>query len=286
MWLEFSLDVKQDSSSTLAARSLTAASPPPPPQFWRLLLTLPADGAWNMALDEALMEHARRTNEWVLRVYAWSAPTLSFGRNQRVLGVYLPERLERDAVSVVRRPTGGRAILHWREITYSVVAPANEAGDLRESYGRINRLLLAALGALGVRASVIDSTSRRETLGMTPCFDHPSVGELVVNDQKLVGSAQWRADGALLQHGSILVEDDQSMVASLAEHMLAPPRPPATLRSVLGFAPTLNDVADALFSAAYAEDPGATELPIDPELVARARSLTERYSDHAWTWRR
>src|SRR5690349_530391 len=128
MWLEFSLDVKQDSSSTLAARSLTAASPPPLSQSWRLLLTLPADGAWNMALDEALMEHARRTNEWVLRVYAWSAPTLSFGRNQRALGVYLPERLERDAVSVVRRPTGGRAILHWREITYSVVAPANEAG--------------------------------------------------------------------------------------------------------------------------------------------------------------
>ena len=76
------------------------------------------------------------------------------------------------------------------------------------------------------------------------------------------------------------------MVATLAEDKLAPPPPPATMRTALGFAPTLEDVADAIFSAAYAEDPGATELPVDAELAARTGALTERYSDHAWTWRR
>jgi lipoyl(octanoyl) transferase len=250
------------------------------------LLTPPADGAWNMAVDEALMEHAGLTHEWVLRVYGWSAPTLSFGRNQRVLDAYDPERLVREGVDAVRRPTGGRAILHWREVTYSVVAPSHAAGDLRESYARINRLLVAGLTALGVHANVIRSSQLVESLGTAPCFHHPSEGELVVDDRKLVGSAQWRADGALLQHGSILVEDDQSMVATLARTMVASPAPPATLNRVLGFTPPIEHVADALCSAVYDEDPLVTELVLDAALVERAQRLRERYADPGWTWRR
>ena len=250
------------------------------------MLTPPADGAYNMALDEALMEHASRTHEWVLRVYGWSAPTLSFGRNQRVVGTYDPERLERERIDVVRRPTGGRAILHWHEVTYSVVAPEESAGDLRESYARINRLLVAGLAGLGVQARVIESSTSVESLGTAPCFHHPSVGELVVNDRKLVGSAQWRADGTLLQHGSILVEDDQSMVASLASATVDAPAPPATLHRVLGFSPPLEHVADALFSAVYDEDPLVTELVIDAPLAERVRMLRERYMDSHWIWRR
>ena len=239
-----------------------------------------------MAVDEALMEHARRTHEWVLRVYGWSAPTLSFGRNQRVLDAYDADRLSREGVDVVRRPTGGRAILHWREVTYSVAAPADVAGDLRESYSRINRLLVAGLAGLGVHANVIQSSPVVESLGTAPCFHHPSIGELVVDDRKLVGSAQWRTDGALLQHGSILVDDDQSMVASLASTMVAVPAPPATLHRVLGFTPPLEHVADALCSAVYDEDPLVTELVIDAPLGARVEALREHYSDPQWTWRR
>jgi len=282
MRLEFSLWVKQELPVPFAILSLSIRTQ----QSWRLLLTPPADGAYNMALDEALMDHARGSTEWVLRVYGWSAPTLSFGRNQRVRGTYLPEQLDRDGIAVVRRPTGGRAILHWREVTYSVVAPVEAAGDLRESYAQINRLLLAGLAALGVRANVVESTARHESLSTAPCFDHPSVGELVVHDHKLVGSAQWRAEGALLQHGSILVEDDQAMVASLATEMVAVPLRPATLNSVLGFSPPVEHVADALFSAVCALDPGATELTIDDSLAARTDALRARYSDHDWTWRR
>ena len=232
------------------------------------------------------MEHARRNGDWVFRVYGWSAPTLSFGRNQSVVGVYQPARLRNDAVDVVRRPTGGRAILHWREVTYSVVAPVDDAGDLRESYGRINRLLLAGLGGLGIRANIVESATRQETLGTAPCFQQPSVGELVLDGRKLVGSAQWRADGVLLQHGSILVEDDQKMVATLASEMVVQPSAAATLRERLGFVPPLEDVADALFSAVCVEDPGATELRIDDWLDTRMQTLAARYRDDAWTWRR
>ena len=113
--------------------------------MWRLLHSLPGSGAENMALDEALMCYARDTGRWVLRVYSWRAPTLSLGRNQTARGGYDLERLADRGIAVVRRPTGGRAILHDREVTYSVVGPVADAGDLRESYGRINRLLLAGL---------------------------------------------------------------------------------------------------------------------------------------------
>src|SRR5438105_3962404 len=121
--------------------SFTSPFRRPRPLMWRLLQTVPATGAFNMALDEALMAYARETGTWVLRVYSWSSPTLSLGRNQRARGGYDPTRLAQQHIDVVRRPTGGRAILHDREITYSVAAPVADAGDLRESYARINRLL-------------------------------------------------------------------------------------------------------------------------------------------------
>src|SRR5574338_791147 len=109
---------------------------------WRLLLTPPLGGVENMALDEARMERARSSRETVFRVYSWTQPTLSFGRNQTARGAYSPERADERGVAVVRRLTGGRALLHHREVTYSVTAPLVLGASLRESYGRINRLLV------------------------------------------------------------------------------------------------------------------------------------------------
>jgi len=188
---------------------------------------------------------------------------------------------------VVRRPTGGRAILHHREITYSVTAPTADAGDLRESYERINRVLVSGLERLGVRTEIAAPAGRAMPPGPAPCFDTPSAGELVVEGKKLAGSAQWRSDGALLQHGSILVEDDQS---TLAELTIAPQRPvpvPATLAAALGRIPTSRDVADALADAVKEiEDPQASQLELEPEVRARAEALVVHYEDDAWTWRR
>src|SRR5215211_4070140 len=138
-------------------------------QSWRLLVTPPATGARNMALDEALMGHARETGEWTLRVYSWAAPTISLGRNQSAHLLYNLDRIRELGLAVVRRPTGGRAILHDREITYSVTAPLAGAGDLRESYERITRLLLAGLRLLGAEASVATVTHRASPPGVAPC---------------------------------------------------------------------------------------------------------------------
>ena len=103
-----------------------------PIRRWRTILTPPDTGVANMALDEALMERSAATGEWICRVYAWSAPTISFGRNQSALRDYDRGRLE-QRLAAVRRPTGGRAILHHREVTYCVTAPTSEAIDLIES---------------------------------------------------------------------------------------------------------------------------------------------------------
>jgi lipoate-protein ligase A len=248
-----------------------------------------------MAMDEELMSYARDNDAWVLRVYGWSTPTLSLGRNQRARGGYDLQRLSRAGVQVVRRPTGGRAILHYREVTYAVAGPANDAGDLRESYRRINRLLIAALGQLGVRGAAVAGETRQSSRrgeqaqpGLMPCFDHPSAGEITVGGQKLVGSAQWRCDGALLQHGSILVEDDQMTISSflLVDGGAAIPKP-ATLREALGRSPRHDEVAEALFAAVRAmADPSACAIDVPSRLLERANRRAVHYLDDSWTWRR
>ena len=91
---------------------------------WRFLDSGPLDGAEQMSLDAGLMDRARETREAVLRVYVWSRPTLSFGRHESVRGRFVPATLELENVGAVRRPTGGRVLLHDREVTYSVTAPA------------------------------------------------------------------------------------------------------------------------------------------------------------------
>ncbi|HTE44702.1 MAG TPA: lipoate--protein ligase family protein [Gemmatimonadaceae bacterium] len=254
---------------------------------WRLVVTPPAPGAENMALDEALMERAGATGEWVMRVYSWLAPTVSLGRNQAARGRYDVARIGELGYGIVRRPTGGRAILHAREITYSVTAPVVDAGDLMPSYFRINELLVDALRALGVEAEVAAPTERSTAPSMAPCFDHPSAGELTFGGRKLAGSAQWRSNGALLQHGSILIADDQTELASLTIGGGLSIPAPATLDEALGWTPQVRDVSEALGDAiASLEGTPPSELEIDGDLRARTTALVVRYTDDQWTWRR
>lgn len=257
-----------------------------PNRRWRTLLTPPLRGVDNMALDEALMERAAESGEWICRVYAWSEPTVSFGRNQAAARHYDPAKLAERDLPAVRRPTGGRAILHHREITYSVSAPVADAGGLHESYLLINRLLVTGLGSLGIPVTIAGARPQAMLPGPIPCFDHPSGGELVAGGRKLVGSAQWRTDKSLLQHGSILIDDDQSVLSSLLMEVVPATPPAATLRDLLGEPPSLTDVADAIFSAVARADRTAAPLLIDGPLIESSSRFAARYADPAWTWRR
>jgi lipoate-protein ligase A len=253
---------------------------------WRLVLDGPRPAAENMALDEALLERAQTAGDAVLRIYGWSSPSLSLGRNQPARGRYALDRAAALGVSFVRRPTGGRAVLHFREVTYSVTAPRGALGSLGESYARINRLLVGGLRRLGVPAEVAAPEVASPPPGIAPCFETPVAGEIVAAGRKLVGSAQLRDRGAILQHGSILVEDDQMLASDLLCVPVAPPPAPATLSALLGRVPDYREVAIVLLDAVRElEDPAAQIVGHDDMVMRAAARLRPRYEDAGWTWR-
>jgi lipoate-protein ligase A len=195
-------------------------------------------------------------------------------------------------IDVVRRPTGGRALLHHREITYSVTAPTR-GGSLRETYAAINAILLGALRRLGVPATIAERSGRPLAPDGAACFAEPNEGELVVDGRKLVGSAQRRDEHALLQHGSILLGDDQGIVAELRGS--AAPPPAATLSAALGRDVGVGDVHDALTAAlrdavgsAASGERAHTRLDgFDPsEITADVERHLSTYRDPKWTYRR
>ena len=229
---------------------------------WRTLITEPMTGAANMALDHALMDRARRTGERVFRVYSWSEPTLSLGRHQLARG---------------------RALLHHREVTYSVTAPLAPGDSVRSWYESINEVLFIALRSLGVDARPAIVAGRTPIPGTASCFVRADDGEISLDGRKLVGSALLRQEDALLQHGSILLDDDQAMLAGLLPEEEEPPAAAGTLRQALGVAPTLEQVAGALFEALVPAP--ATPFERDARLDDDAIEAERVYGSDAWTFR-
>lgn len=240
-----------------------------------------------MARDLALLARAQSSGEAVFSIYSWERPTLSLGRNQPAVGRYDPGKIRAAGIDVVRRPTGGRAILHHREITYSVTASI-EGATLSEAYSRINRILQLGLSRLGVLVEAAAGCGRSEAPSVRPCFETPAKGELIAGGAKLVGSAQLRENGALLQHGSILVDDDQSSLLDLSLAPIAGRQwmPPASLHSLLGRTPDPAEVADVMFDSVRSlEDESVTDLAED-EVRADALERVPQFLDEGWTWRR
>ncbi|HEY0036619.1 MAG TPA: lipoate--protein ligase family protein [Longimicrobium sp.] len=255
---------------------------------WRLLDTPPAPGAWNMALDEALAESVAEGGAPVLRFYRWSPACLSLGRNQPAAGLYDVAALRARGWDVVRRPTGGRAVLHHRELTYSAALPDRLLGSPREAYTAMNRALVAGLRALGVDAAVQGDTGRRAPApSLAPCFAEPVAGEVMAAGRKLVGSAQRRIGGVLLQHGSLPLHDVLGEVAALLARSVAEEDRPAALAPLLGREPSWDELVRALAAgwgtALEAELCG--DAP-DGRETARAAVLREHYASAAWTWHR
>jgi lipoate-protein ligase A len=241
-----------------------------------------------MALDHALMERARRTGERVLRVYFWSQPTLSLGRHQ-----VARDRIDGDAarelgIALVRRPTGGRALLHHREVTYSVTTALSPDDSVRAWYASINEILLRALRCLEVEAAVAAAGGKTPLPATAACFVQPDEGEITIDGRKLVGSALLRQQDALLQHGSILLDDDQPMLNAVLPDDELPPAPAGTLRrKESGEIPSPLDVAGALFDA-LRETRGveSSTLEIDAALREEAATWEQLYASADWTFRR
>lgn len=267
---------------------------------WRLLITPPARGAWNMSVDQAILEHIGRGEAIpTLRLYAWDPPCLSLGQGQPFADVDIA-RLEARGWDIVRRPTGGRAILHTDEITYSIIAPTDEprvAGSILESYNRLSIALLQAVRALGLQVEVKEATSSNPDALNPVCFEVPSAYEITAEGgKKLIGSAQARRQEGVLQHGSLpltgnlariteaLTFVDEFARADAAARLLTRA---TTIESVLGQAVAWNDAAQAFvwsFEATLGLTLETGELSASEE--SRADELVrEKYAHPDWTER-
>lgn len=182
------------------------------PATWQVLWhNDPLDGATQMATDEALLRAvAAGTAPPTLRLYAWYPPCLSLGHAQPEGDVDWA-RVQAQGWQVVRRPTGGRAILHTDELTYAIIAPQSDprlAGGIVESYRQLSAGLLLALQALGLDVHADKKTEAASAPVNPVCFEVPSNYEITFAGRKLVGSAQKRAQGVVLQHGSLPLHGD------------------------------------------------------------------------------
>ena len=183
---------------------------------WRLVITLPARGAWNMAVDESILEHTTANMDSLptLRLYAWDPACLSLGHSQPFADVDVA-RLRERGWDVVRRATGGRAILHTDEITYSVIGSTQEpvlAGGVLESYNRIAQALLSAVKRLDLPVEMKEGKSTESATPNPVCFEVPSTYEITVGGKKLIGSAQARKKEGVLQHGSLPLTGDLTRI--------------------------------------------------------------------------
>jgi len=253
-----------------------------PRQRWRLLVTPALPGARNMATDEAMLETiANHHSLPTLRLYSWEPACLSIGYAQPCADIDI-QRLSEQGWNWVRRPTGGRAILHTDELTYSVIAPLAEprvAGGVLESYQRLSRALLTALHALNIPAEAQPiRTTGDSQANAAVCFEVPSNYEIVVNGKKLIGSAQARRKNGVLQHGSLPLWGNLRRITDVLYYSNEQDRNASAMRllshattveTVLGYRISWEMAAQALIDSFQSE--------LDLELVRGELSGEENY---------
>jgi lipoate-protein ligase A len=273
----------------------------------------PARGAWNMAVDEVLLDNCRShlasggppgEAPFSFRLYAWSPAALTLGRNQSARRDVFIERLPEEGIDLCRRLTGGRAVLHDREITYSIIGSEALLGDtIEESYRRISEGLAAGLGRLGVSVEFAPPSGGAYA-SQPSCFATTSVWELSIGGRKVVGSAQCREGGAILQHGSILLDSPEERLTSLlkarafgdsriretGKARVAPPGlegradHAAGLCEVLGREVSYREAALALRGGMEETFGSFIEEPLTGGEAERAREAERRcYANPAWT---
>jgi lipoyl(octanoyl) transferase len=250
----------------------------------RLIVDPPQDGAWNMALDEALLDDAADHGGSALRFYQWREPTLSLGYFQRYEDRF-SHAASREA-AVVRRPSGGGALLHDRELTYSICLPASHplARDSAALYGRVHRAIIAGVarsdGQLALHGDyqgTVDAQSGEPFL----CYARRTSADVILSpthgaSAKIVGSAQRRRRGAVLQHGSILLDASPAAPELLGLNDLS--NHSFTAEQLVGrLQKGLADVLQLAFG----------DRPLSSALLKTAQRLqSEKYAHPSWTHRR
>ncbi|MEN6312462.1 MAG: biotin/lipoate A/B protein ligase family protein [Acidobacteriota bacterium] len=265
---------------------------------WKLLIEPePLPGDWNMAVDEFLFRRVEASPATYLRFYQWDKPTASLGYLQTASRVVDADYCRRRGVGIVRRITGGKLVLHDREVTYAVASSDAEVftETLRDSYRLISQALMRGLELMGLSARMAETSPPAYVKGVMPCFALPARDEIEIGGKKIVGSAQKRTGAAFLQHGSIPIEKDEDLLAAVAA--------PGARAAASGMRPAVSgmtSLSEALgrpadfgwavdhFRRGFADIFGVALEPFvlgpgDREAVAALRD--ERYATDAWTFR-
>jgi len=260
------------------------------PNDWRLLVTEAADGATNMAIDEALWRGRQAgTSPPTIRFFAWAPPTVSLGYGQPLDDAVDVAACHRLGVGLVRRPTGGSAIYHdgpERELTYTVTAASDDLGvdaDLLTTYQWIAVALLRGVRSLGAEAAIVAAPSHT---GPQPpfCFARTGRYEIEIDGKKLIGSAQRWQRRCFLQHGSVLLGVDEPRLRAVFPTTPDPLSTMTTLEDALGHRPKFDDVAVAL-ERGFEDEHSLTLRPggLSADEAAHVDTLvSEKYATGAW----
>lgn len=252
---------------------------------WRLIDSDSQDAPFNMAIDEAIaIEVINGTAPPTLRFYGWICPSVSLGYFQKTADIDLNYCIEND-IPVVRRPTGGRAILHGDELTYSFSARNEDGfmGGLRESYALIGKAFFEALRMLGLDVAMMQVRPRGRNLTRSPlCFNSISLGEISLNGYKLIGSAQRRWGQGFLQQGSIPFSVDMEKVRNVFRVM---PGKSLELKGLRSFMSIDMEVIKKTIARAFERTFNirlVQSCPTHGEVLLAERLLEERYLRSDW----
>ncbi|MCG2349326.1 lipoate--protein ligase family protein [Staphylococcus epidermidis] len=274
-------------------------------EIWNFINTGSKNPYYNMAMDEALLNFVSRGEiDPVIRFYTWNPATLSIGYFQRLQKEIDIDKVKEKGYGLVRRQTGGRGVLHDKELTYSVIVPEshpNMPSTVTEAYKIISQGLLEGFKNLGFETyfAIPRSKEERDKLKQprsSVCFDAPSWYELVVEGRKIAGSAQTRQKGVILQHGSILQDIDiddlfdmfkfknERLKAKMKENFV---QKAVAINDISNQHITLNEMENA-FEAGFKKGLNIDFKPLEltEKQLEEVQELEDKYRPEAWMYRK
>ena len=186
---------------------------------WKLIVDKkPLSGSLNMAVDDCIFRSLSSEPQTFLRFYRWERPTVSLGYSQNIKKVVDVEYCKKQGIDIVRRMTGGKLVLHHKEVTYSLCSSDRETftSKLLGSYRLISQALMQGFEKMGLKPCLADDPPSSYARGNLPCFSYPARNEIEVEGKKIVGSAQKRAGSKFIQHGSIPLEEDEGFLGPVS----------------------------------------------------------------------
>ncbi|MEB2859617.1 biotin/lipoate A/B protein ligase family protein [Staphylococcus sp. GCP4] len=274
-------------------------------EIWNFINTGSKNPYYNMAMDEALLNFVSRGEiDPVIRFYTWNPATLSIGYFQRLQKEIDIDKVKEKGYGLVRRQTGGRGVLHDKELTYSVIVPEshpNMPSTVTEAYKIISQGLLEGFKNLGFETyfAIPRSKEERDKLKQprsSVCFDAPSWYELVVEGRKIAGSAQTRQKGVILQHGSILQDIDiddlfdmfifknERLKTKMKENFV---QKAVAINDISNQHITLNEMENA-FESGFKKGLNIDFKPLEltEKQKEEVQELEEKYRSEAWMYRK